>query len=312
MSFSNFKKKFQDKKISKKEYIEGSLGFHDLLFEYAEIIKSTDIDKITITEEDVCFLLSGDNIEIVSPRNESRVAPIEILNFDAYEKEEVTLIDKLTYDCKSILDVGANIGWFSLHFATQNLNRMVYAFEPVPETFKYLKSNITRNELDGQITCLNYALSDTNGSFKIYVVEANGTNASLKNVSNAENAKEISCLTITLDEWCQNFSIMPDFIKCDVEGAELLVFRGAEVVLAKNKPIIYTELLRKWSKGFEYHPNDLLRLLKSLDYICIGINGSSINILSKIDDETIETNFLFLHNVEHKEKIKMILPDWNK
>ena len=49
MSFSNFKKKFQDKKISKKEYIEGSLGFHDLLFEYAEIIKSTDIDKITIT-----------------------------------------------------------------------------------------------------------------------------------------------------------------------------------------------------------------------------------------------------------------------
>ena len=81
------------------------------------------------------------------------------------------------------------LGGFLCTLQHKNLNRMVYAFEPVPETFKYLKSNITRNELDGQITCFNYALSDTNGSFKIYVVEANGTNASLKNVFKCRKRK---------------------------------------------------------------------------------------------------------------------------
>ncbi|WP_342228107.1 FkbM family methyltransferase [Rickettsiella endosymbiont of Rhagonycha lignosa] len=52
-----------------------------------------------------------------------------------------------------------------------------------------------------------------------------------------------------------------DFIKCDVEGAELTIYTGGINVIREHKAIIFTEMLRKWSVKFNYHPNDIIALL---------------------------------------------------
>jgi hypothetical protein len=56
-----------------------------------------------------------------------------------------------------------------------------------------------------------------------------------------------------------------DFIKCDVEGAELFVYQGAKATLMQQKPIVFTEMLRKWAAKFDYHPNDIIALFDELD-----------------------------------------------
>jgi hypothetical protein len=53
-------------------------------------------------------------------------------------------------------------------------------------------------------------------------------------------------------------------IKADVEGAELLVVQGGLQTIAKYRPLIFLELLRKRSKPFGYHPNDVIQLLASI------------------------------------------------
>src|SRR3546814_4841495 len=85
---------------------------------------------------------------------------------------------------------------------------------------------------------------------------AGSVNASLSNVSGVKSADVVVGLTLTLDQWCANQRLQPDFIKCDVEGAELLVFRGGKNTLAQARPVVITESLRKWAKPFGYHRSE--------------------------------------------------------
>jgi len=83
------------------------------------------------------------------------------------------------------------------------------------------------------------------------------------------------CNVKTLDDFINKKKIKIDFIKCDVEGAELFVFLGAKKVLLEHKPIIFCEMLRKWCKKFKYHPNEIILLFYKLGYKCFYINNSN-------------------------------------
>jgi hypothetical protein len=58
-----------------------------------------------------------------------------------------------------------------------------------------------------------------------------------------------------------------DFIKCDVEGAELLVFRGAEKTLTRFHPPILLEIEARHTERFGYRPDDLDEFLRSFGYL---------------------------------------------
>ena len=94
-----------------------------------------------------------------------------------------------------------------------------------------------------------------------------------------------------------------DFIKCDVEGAELLVFKGGRQSIERDKPIVFAELLRKWSAKFNYHPNEVLELFRDLGYLCFSVKNGRLAEFSLMDEATLETNFFFLHRQEHADKI---------
>lgn len=297
------KERFDSGVLAKPDFIRQALDIHRQLFSYVDVTHGTDIHEITVSPAGVSFVMGDERIRLFAPPNEARVAPVEVMNFGRYEPEETAVMDLLAEGAQQILDVGANIGWYSVRFATRNPRARVHAFEPMPVSYSYLQRNISANALGSNVTPYNYGLSETGGSFEFYIAPTGGTNASLLNVADAADARKVVGLTLTLDQWCANLGVKPDFIKCDVEGAELLVFRGGRETLARDKPVVFAELLRKWAKPFGYHPNDVLGFFADLGYVCFAIGPDGVRQIDEVDDQTIETNYAFVHTEAHSDMI---------
>ena len=300
-SIQSLKDQFAAGTLGKPEFIQQALQVHRHLFDYVGITQSTDVREIRIAEDGVRFRVGKDDIWLLAPPNESRIAPIEVMNFNRYEPEETRVMDLLSQGATQILDVGANIGWYSARFAKRESSCQVHAFEPLPVSHAYLQSNIAINGVADRVRTYNYGLSDVSGCFNFFIAPTSGTNASLLNVAAVPDARTVVGLTLTLDQWCSNQLVRPDFIKCDVEGAELLVFRGGRQTLSEHCPIVFTELLRKWSKPFGYHPNDMLAYFTVLGYECFAVGRSGVRRINTVTDETSETNYAFIHRVKHAE-----------
>ena len=140
-----------------------------------------------------------------------------------------------------------------------------------------------------------------------FIPLGNQSNASMLNVSKTNSFKKIIMKTSTLDLWNLKNNQKPDFIKCDTEGSELLVFRGGINMITKYTPMIYTELLRKWSQPYNYKPNDVINFFKKLGYSCYAIGKRRTKLIQKVDDVTVETNFIFLHTKIHSKVINKLV-----
>ncbi len=300
-TLSSLRDQFTAGTLSKSEYVQQALLVHHYLFDYVPITQCTDVREIRISEDGVRFRIGEDDIWLYAPPNEARIVPIEVMNFKQYEPIETKVMDILSEGAAEILDVGANIGWYAARFSKRQPNSRVHAFEPLPASYDYLQRNIAINGVANQVRSYNYGLSDANGSFDFFIATSGSTNASLLNVAEVANAQKVVGLTLTLDQWCLNQQVKPDFIKCDVEGAELLVFRGGRQTLSEHRPVVFAELLRKWSKPFGYHPNDMLAYFVELDYECFSVGKSGVRPIDVVTDETSETNYVFIHRVKHVE-----------
>jgi FkbM family methyltransferase len=300
------KDQFQAGTLSKPDFIHTALQTHKTLFEYVDITRNTDVKEILIAADGVSFVLGDERIRLYCPENEARVAPIEVMNFNHYEPTETRVMDLLAANACSILDVGANIGLYAIRFAKRFAQARVYAFEPMPTSHAFLQRNVAANAVGNRVSCFNYGLSETSGTVDFFISPAAGTNASLLNVAGAQDAQRVVGLTLTLDQWTANQKVAPDFIKCDVEGAELLVFRGGRATLAKAQPIVFAELLRKWSKPFGYHPNDMLAFFAELGYQCFAVGDAGVRRITEVTDETPETNYAFLHGQKHADTIQAL------
>ncbi len=304
MKLSDTKKKFLDGELVKSDYIKTMyVEHHSKLFDYQRFIESTDINSIEISKGQVVFDCGEHSIKIAGVEKDYRVAPIEILNFTKYEPEEAEMMLKLVPKNAIIFDIGANIGWFSFLFAANDSTAHVYSFEPVPSTYEQLVLNHSLNGFDN-ITLNNFGFSDQEDELIFYFYPEGSGNASSVNVSDRADVTEVRCRVKILDEYFRSLSEKIDFIKCDVEGAELLVFKGAEKTLAEYKPIVFSEILRKWSAKFNYHPNDIISFFKELNYKCFVVKGKRLEEMVSVDDSTVETNYFFLHEQKHKDLIE--------
>lgn len=144
----------------------------------------------------------------------------------------------------TVLDIGANIGWFSLVAAKHvGMHGHIHSFEPRPDTLRMLKRTILDNRLQDCVTVWPYALSDNPGRLKlVWGKDTDNPGGSFmvneSKVGPGQEAAEVN--VAVLDELLPD--IAPDVIKIDVEGAEPRVFRGAQKAIARKKPPILSEL----------------------------------------------------------------------
>ncbi len=303
MSLFEARDEYRRGRLEKQEYIDRMQEYHALLLEYASFIEDCDIRSIEIA--DGCLIITSRTagIDMICPLIDRRAAPFEILNFGSYERPEMEMALRLIDPGSTVADVGANIGWFSLNVAKQNPTARILAFEPVPPTFEWLRRNIERNEIEN-VKAFAIALSNGDGKAILYMRAGDSANASAANLNAGEGVMETACITRKLDDILGEAPL--DFIKCDVEGGELFVIQGAQKAIERSRPVIWAEMLRKWSAHFGYHPNRIIELLEGLGYRCFTVQRDRLKEFCCMDEDTTETNFFFLHREAHAAKIEML------
>lgn len=131
-----------------------------------------------------------------------------------------------------ILDLGANIGGFSLWACNQANNVKCYAVEPHPSILKEFKANIKLNNLENNIFTIDKCISSNNEKLKM---DFNEEVFTMTRISSEDGSLEVDAVTI--DFLVNDLEIDElDLIKFDVEGAERMAIMGARETLVKHKP----------------------------------------------------------------------------
>jgi tRNA G37 N-methylase Trm5 len=166
MSFDILYKKYLNKSISKKLYIKKSHQRSKILFETQKFLSGSDVREIIIKEKKIIFKISACEkdslINMILDCNDSRFIPIEIFNFKKYESDVANFIYFIARKSRNIIDIGANIGWYSLNFNLIKNVKSIHAFEAIPRNFRFLKHNVRINN-SNKIIQNNIALSDSIG-----------------------------------------------------------------------------------------------------------------------------------------------------
>ncbi|MTV39990.1 FkbM family methyltransferase [Duganella radicis] len=304
ISIQTTQDQFQQGAIDKPTFIKTMYeAHHAVLFDYARYIGQTNVRKIEVEDGKVVMTSRDRGIRIACTPGDYRVAPMETLNFFDYEKEEATMMENLVADGDNFFDIGANIGWYALNIAASRRATTVYAFEPIPTTYGHLSTNLALNA-SANIKPHNFGLSERAGEFTFYYPPEGSGNASAVNLTGRDDVRTAQCQVRTLDDYTAETGARVDFIKCDVEGAELLVFKGGLQTIARDKPIVLSEILRKWSAKFNYNPNEIFTLFRGLGYEVYTAEDGRLARFGLMDEHTIPTNYFFLHPEKHAEQLR--------
>jgi len=288
--------------LEKHAYARRMSELHAVLAEYRELLVGTDIAAIRIDEHFVVLESRFGGVRFPSDPSDRGIPPMVALNFRSYERKDFEMLRRLVPRGATFVDVGANIGWYSLHVASADPTATVYAFEPVPSSFAWLRAGVALNELRN-VHPVPMAVSDRTADIVLYVDEAIAGAASAAPAIDGAELQGVPCRATRLDDFARERGVLPDVIKLDIEGGELAALRGATRILATHRPVVFCEMLRKLAKPFGYHPNDIIALMQSHGYACFRAEGASLERFSSMDDATTETNFFFLHADGHRRGI---------
>lgn len=300
MSILKLADAFKRQEIDKPTFISRMHEQHQLFFEYAEHMRGGNIEEILLKDGDVIMTLRSSGLRLYVDMRDHRNIPVEMFNFGDYERQELTLCLDILSGMNCLLDVGANVGWFSLECAARHPDLAVHSLEPLPTTYAQLERNIALNDTL-HVTPYNLGLSDENGELTFYYYPEGLVNTSLKNLSGRDDVSTMKCDVVRLDDFASERDLTVDFIKADVEGAELHVIKGGLKTIESDRPVLQLELLRKWSAEFGYHPRDVVTLLQKYDYECFVPDGVRLATLDGAEamETTASTNFFFLHRDKH-------------
>ena len=153
--------------------------------------------------------------------------------YDIYEKNTVRHILKFAKPTDLFVDIGANIGAYSIIMANQLRNGRVISFEPNKRAASFLQENIELNGIRN-MTIEPFGLSDKNETAIMYSYTAGMTTASFNKGFDSPLKEEIPL--ITLDDYCEQNQIgQIDIMKIDVEGHEPKVLEGAKDIISRSK-----------------------------------------------------------------------------
>lgn len=160
-----------------------------------------------------------------------------------WEKQVAEVISKNIREGDVCLDIGSHRGLMAGIMALASRGT-VYCFEPNPENHDHLER--LRGLNPGLDLCLvNVAVSDSDGEAEFSIMPESSMGKLSESVfqSEAQQTGRITVPTRALDSLLNDKTIvLPEFLKIDVEGAELLVLKGAANLIADKRPTIVVEL----------------------------------------------------------------------
>ena len=213
-----------------------------------------------------------------------------------YEKELCELLMKIVRPGDVFLDLGANIGYFSLLVASTSPSAKVISFEPVRDLFQKMNDNILLNKI-GNVSTINAAVGEINEEKELFVSDPD--NAGMSSFHQPENysGKKEKVKVVSIDEWFKTSGLPGvDLVKIDIEGSELAALRGMKEILQTQKPVLIVEINPETLSMFSLKPSDIYDYLKQLHFegFLILENGRLEHLPQPEISQT--ANVLFIHH----------------
>jgi FkbM family methyltransferase len=149
-----------------------------------------------------------------------------------FERGRQESISREVHSNTVFYDIGANVGFYTLLASKLVGGGRVFAFEPAPRNRVYLQRHLHLNRASN-VEIMDFAVSDTNGQ-STFATERTGYAGHLSDDG------DIRVSTVTLDSIVESGKTpVPDYIKMDIEGGELLALRGAAGIFQRYKPVLF-------------------------------------------------------------------------
>lgn len=203
------------------------------------------------------------------------------------------MVKKLIRPEYTVVDIGANLGYFSKNFARLAKRGRVISIEPVPVFYETLKRFMKKFP---HVTLHNVALGTEEGTITMVLPETNGMiRTGLPHIAESEEEKKShrtqEVAIVKGSELLKDLDRL-DYIKCDIEGYELTVFTELKPVLQKHLPYIQIEIAEK-------NLPKMLDLFSELGYTQFGIKD--FKFIQEHGHQSEEGDFFFVPEDRLKE-----------
>ena len=161
---------------------------------------------------------------------------LELSINSVHEPFETKILGGLVREGGVVLDVGANIGYYTLQFARQvGANGHVFAFEPDAANFELLGKNLQVNGY-ANVTLIKQAVSNYNGPTRLYLSARN--RGDHRTYQSDEHRESTEIQSIRLSDHFKAVNQPIDLIKMDIQGAEYQAFLGMQELLLRNPGVV--------------------------------------------------------------------------
>jgi FkbM family methyltransferase len=204
----------------------------------------------------------------------------ELLVTADFEDRELNLVTSYLRPGMNVIDIGANVGLYSIAAAlTVGRTGKVFAFEPSSETVARLRRNLELNGIT-TVQLATVALSDKSQSVAVLKRDAHHRDGD-RYLQTQTDAADVTAQAgdpgdaervgvTALDEWMQTNGIGDlkiDFLKMDIEGGELAVFKGARETLRRNPDIVLMfECTKARCARYGHTQQDVFNFLQGLGF----------------------------------------------
>lgn len=189
-------------------------------------------------------------------------AAAAVLYCGLYDYDEMNFLLRYLRPEDSFLDIGANVGVYTLLAATKIHSGTIYSIEALPKNYDRLQENLALNQLT-QVKTYPIAVSDRTGTIELNLADTD----SMSFVTQTATENTISVPTDTLENLILGQAI--DYLtlaKIDIEGAELLAFKGAASLLDQHRPPVWILEINQAVEHFGHTQQDVVNLLHHYGY----------------------------------------------
>ncbi|TXI76021.1 MAG: FkbM family methyltransferase [Dokdonella sp.] len=169
------------------------------------------------------------------------------------------------------IDVGAHVGYFTFLFRLLvGATGKVFAFEPMPDTYRRLVENVRRNGFDNVLP-LSLALAERSGRARFNISARNEGESSLIYALPGDSCEvEVTSLD---EHFSEPFLARPRLLKIDAEGAEMLILQGAQQWFAREAPeMVICEINRGALDQAGTHEDEIREFFAARNYRCAVVN----------------------------------------
>lgn len=216
-----------------------------------------------------------------------------------FEPYETAVVKQLLKEGDIVLDIGANIGYYTLLFSrlVGEIGK-VYAFEPDPSNYQLLQKNIISNNIKNTVL-FNKGVSNKSGASTLFLCSGNkGMHRAYPSILCDD---KIPIEMVMLDEETNILNHKIDFLKIDIEGFEYQALQGMKKILKNNQELkILTEFSPTAIVESGYDPSDYLDLLEEYDFTIYSVE----NLKSPINTAELRKELKIIVSIAKKLLLK--------